>query len=512
MKLNILVFEFAALASLGFVPNWAMAQDNSCNGNRVSNVLKLELIGDPVEDTSGEYPVLVGDMEPVCLGRDLTQIPRVQFRGLKQNTNSPLNFLKVESEKTMTGSVVEDGGAPSSVEITTWYGEETGNGNKTITISLTSDGTFSMAATDGEDTYKIESVGTQASDGTTAVKYIAANLADVPLPPPVDLTGVDFYLVSESPSSSPSASPSTSPSKLSQHIPQHFSQQFTHGSPTAPPTSCREAQINCGNGNGNGNGPNGNNPDDGLRRNLQAVVKAAIEQRNLRGPRELQTTYTIRVGHIITTATWVAMGQSWSRVVQIVNNAIYQTNTALANTQLNIVLESVSTWLDQTNFPDAAARSQGEYAYYLQRSGDGYFDGIFGLQNTYKIDAFVVIGEHVKGGYASNIGTDITWDRPGYFEVQRNNVDLAGHYLWAHEFGHLLGAKHDKITGSSCTATSTCGYIWTSSCQRTIMTYPDKCGCTPCTSVLAYSQWAGTEYNNKAAMAAYAPTLAARYN
>ena len=145
-------------------------------------------------------------MADVDIGPDLSQIRRIKLRGLFQNPNRPVIFEKVEVDvprpqffKTTDDS--GDAGAPGSLEsgdaADTWYGEEVGNGSRSVSILANADGDLIASMTDGEVSYVIESGGSRnrklaAGDGPPGPKkltYKAVKLADIPFDDDEDMAG-----------------------------------------------------------------------------------------------------------------------------------------------------------------------------------------------------------------------------------------------------------------------------------------------------------------------------------
>ena len=147
-------------------------------------------------------------MADVDIGPDLSQIRRIKLRGLFQNPNRPVIFEKVEVDVPRPQFFKEtddsgDADAPGSLELgetaDSWYGEEVGNGSRSVSIIANADGDLIASMTDGEVSYVIESGGNRnrrlaAGDGPPGPKkltYKAVKLADFPVDDDEDMFSGD---------------------------------------------------------------------------------------------------------------------------------------------------------------------------------------------------------------------------------------------------------------------------------------------------------------------------------
>ena len=156
-------------------------------------------MGDGTEfiDEDG-VPTTQGEMADVDIGPDLSQVRKIKLRGLFQNPNRPVIFEKVEVDvpRPQFFKATDDSGdanAPRSLEegdsADAWYGEEVGNGSRSVSIIANADGDLVASMTDGEVSYVIESGGSRnrklaAGDGPPGpkkLKYQAVKLADLPV-------------------------------------------------------------------------------------------------------------------------------------------------------------------------------------------------------------------------------------------------------------------------------------------------------------------------------------------
>ena len=116
-------------------------------------------------------------------------------------------------------------------------------------------------------------------------------------------------------------------------------------------------------------------------------------------------------------------------------------------------------------------------------SGDGYFDTIHSLRNTYGADLVGLIVEN--GGSYCGLASGILASATTAFQVTDRGC-ATGYYSFGHEFGHLQGARHDTYVDPSTTPYAYGhGYVHRGSTDaqrwRTIMAYNDYC------SVIGYN-------------------------
>lgn len=113
----------------------------------------------------------------------------------------------------------------------------------------------------------------------------------------------------------------------------------------------------------------------------------------------------------------------------------------------------------------------------FRNNGDGYFDSIHTLRNTYGADMVALIVEN--GGAYCGLASAIMASATNAFQVVDREC-ATGYYSFGHEFGHLQGARHDTYVDSNNTPYSYGhGYVHTGSTDynrwRTVMAYNNRC-------------------------------------
>lgn len=127
-------------------------------------------------------------------------------------------------------------------------------------------------------------------------------------------------------------------------------------------------------------------------------------------------------------------------------------------------------------------------------NGDGFFDTIHGLRDTYAADMVSLIVEN-GGGYCG-LAAAIQATAATAFQVTERAC-ATGYYSFGHEFGHLQGARHDVYVDPENTPYSYGhGFVYLPSRWRTIMAYDDECvDTTPFTSCTRIQYWSNPAKN-----------------
>ncbi len=153
------------------------------------------------------------------------------------------------------------------------------------------------------------------------------------------------------------------------------------------------------------------------------------------------------------------------------------------------VLETNQSYANSGVLPRLRLVHAEEYAYAetgdigidlsrLQSAGDGYFDTIHSLRNTYGADMVGLIVEN-GGGYCG-LAYAILASASTAFQVTARDC-ATGYYSFGHEFGHLQGARHDTYVDPTNTPYAYGhGYVHPYTTEvskrwRTIMAYNTQC-------------------------------------
>jgi len=153
--------------------------------------------------------------------------------------------------------------------------------------------------------------------------------------------------------------------------------------------------------------------------------------------------------------------------------AVLETNQSYANSGVNPRLRLVHireySYAETGNLSTDLIRLQG--------NGDGYFDSIHSLRNTYGADMVALI---VENGDACGLAYTILASASTAFQVTVRDC-ATGYYTFGHEFGHLQGARHDIYVDPETTPYAHGhGYVHPyttdpSKRWRTIMAYNNRC-------------------------------------
>jgi hypothetical protein len=108
-------------------------------------------------------------------------------------------------------------------------------------------------------------------------------------------------------------------------------------------------------------------------------------------------------------------------------------------------------------------------------NGDGFMDEVHGLRNQHAADIAILI---TKSGNYCGIAAAIGAVADTAFAVVGQNC-ATGYYSFAHEIGHLQGARHNPQADPTTTPCAYChGYFYETGHWRTVMSYECPAGCT----------------------------------
>mmetsp|Transcript_6118 Transcript_6118/g.17914 ORF Transcript_6118/g.17914 Transcript_6118/m.17914 type:complete len:728 (-) Transcript_6118:77-2260(-) len=163
-------------------------------------------------------------------------------------------------------------------------------------------------------------------------------------------------------------------------------------------------------------------------------------------------------------------------IKNLIHLSIYQTNAALSNSGIDNVRFRVVHILEDPTFNDVPGIDYGEFLNPIANSTNDKFAHIHSKREDVGADIVVAIGENVVAGVSSSLGKEYYLMKKGFAEVRRDQAALSGHYLFAHEVGHIMGGHHHLETDTGGPRYSH-GYIDKKECFHTIMSYAGYCDC-----------------------------------
>ncbi len=125
-----------------------------------------------------------------------------------------------------------------------------------------------------------------------------------------------------------------------------------------------------------------------------------------------------------------------SNIKSLVQLAVDEANQSYANSKINILMQLADVLpvqYDETN------RTYENHVSYFTADGDGVMDSVHIVRNNYTADICVLlVDDRMYCGIAADIGVD---ENKGFCIV--NWSCATGYYSFAHEVGHLQGARHN---------------------------------------------------------------------
>jgi hypothetical protein len=176
----------------------------------------------------------------------------------------------------------------------------------------------------------------------------------------------------------------------------------------------------------------------------------------------------------------------------LITLAITETNDSFVNSNVWARVRLVGTMSVSYN---ESSRSYPTMVSHLAGTSDGFMDNVHAQRNATNADVVVLIVNQTQYcGYANDIGATAATA----FAVVHHNC-ATGYYSFAHEIGHLMGARHDPATDPTSTPFAYGhGYRRSASSGgwRTIMAY--RCGDSSCEPRLQYWSTPLTTYGGVA--------------
>lgn len=158
---------------------------------------------------------------------------------------------------------------------------------------------------------------------------------------------------------------------------------------------------------------------------------------------------------------------------ELVKPAIEQTNETFRNSgvddvKVRLVHSSVVDY-------DETGAEHFDHVWRMVDRGDGYLEDVPALRNKVKADAVILIVDSPSGcGLTTRVAPEA---EDAYAVVHHECAALT--YSLTHEFGHILGARHDRIVDKGALPTSYAhGYVAPDRSWRSMMAYKEGCeGC-----------------------------------
>jgi hypothetical protein len=157
-------------------------------------------------------------------------------------------------------------------------------------------------------------------------------------------------------------------------------------------------------------------------------------------------------------------------IQNLIDQAVSESNTGYGNSFVDPRLNLVHT--AEVNYSETGF-SWGQTLNRLVGTSEGYMDNVHTLRNTYKADVVIMI---VNNTAYCGLANMIMANASGAFCLV-SRICATGYYSFAHEIGHLQGARHDRYvdpTENSPFAYNH-GYTYPEDRWRTIMAYNNAC-------------------------------------
>ncbi|HEU0300845.1 MAG TPA: M12 family metallo-peptidase [Longimicrobium sp.] len=179
---------------------------------------------------------------------------------------------------------------------------------------------------------------------------------------------------------------------------------------------------------------------------------------------------------VVYTASAASAAGNISSKIQL---AVDETNQSYVNSGVNITMNRVHT--AQVTYSETG-KSFSTHVNNLKGTTDGQMDNVHSLRNTYAADVVVLV---VNDSEACGIAAAIKATATSAFAVAHYTC-ITGYYSFAHEVGHLQGARHDRYVDPTNTPYQYGhGFIPASKSWRTIMAYGNNC--SNCTRIQYWS-------------------------
>ena len=211
-------------------------------------------------------------------------------------------------------------------------------------------------------------------------------------------------------------------------------------------------------------------PSGALSSSLDAAISGIREARTTSSG-DVSTAALTQINVLVayTASAATAAGTIGSKI----QLAVDETNQSYVNSGITINMVRVHS--AQVTYNEAN-RSFSQHVTALRSTTDGIMDNVHTLRNTYAADvvALVVNDSEACGQAAAIKATATTAFMAAHYTC------ITGYYSFAHEVGHLQGARHDRfVDGSTTPYAYGHGFIPPSKSWRSVMAYGNNCSnCT----------------------------------
>lgn len=154
----------------------------------------------------------------------------------------------------------------------------------------------------------------------------------------------------------------------------------------------------------------------------------------------------------------------------LIDQAVSESNIGYGNSQVNPIINLVHS--EEVVYSESGF-NWGQTMNRLVGTSDGYMDNVHTLRNTYKADVVVLIVNNTA--YCGLANTIMATESQAFCMVSR--ICATGYYSFAHEIGHLQGARHDRYVDPTeySPFTYNHGYTYPTAQWRTVMAYNNAC-------------------------------------
>ncbi len=195
----------------------------------------------------------------------------------------------------------------------------------------------------------------------------------------------------------------------------------------------------------------------------------------------LSTTATVPTRIDVLVAYTASAASAAGDIAGLIQLAIDESNTSYANSGITLVLNNALS--AQVTYNEAG-RTFEQHVGALRSTNDGIMDIVHSWRNQYRADVvMLLVNDTDYCGIASQIYSVATTA----FAVVYYDC-ATGYYSFAHELGHLQGARHDRTVDSNNSPFQYGhGYVDPNRQWRTIMSYVNACGAAGCQRVQYWS-------------------------